>query len=804
MPTPKNEYPLATSTVYVDGNAAANLVCTNLELNVGQIPSRAVFVQTFGQDSIGPWVLQTNPYSYGQRVRVDITKSGTTTTVFWGWLLKRSDQCNADKVVWQAFDDRILMQWIAMRGALVYDPIDKLIRYSARHLTHFNPGGFWNCTFWYNSGDGFTYPVFTNTACRTQAYESPNADYSEDTPVGEFAPWTPRRALRYLGLWSRGNPGSILNLDEKNQSFLSASGPFFIWQGDIEDMVGYDPAQSAGTPDPLDRKLDDLNVQGQSLFNVFGSVLGRAGTHALIVEADDEDETKNLTKLNYAQIGYASSTSRDKDIYIQTGGSVGQNANINCFDFVFDEDATQVIGSAYVEGDVARVETKLDFAGGPPSGDDYSDDTVSDIVPAWTWAEQGAYLTCIHGGAPESSGLQYALIPKTQGDTENFLICDGGVAEGHFSEVIWARSPEAILAAKDGYPTVFRAWKLNGRTERMQKLFGLGGSLPVEALVNGTEYVISFVGDTDFTLIGASANTVGTKFTKSGGAGTGTGTCGFAGGLKGPRPILPEQLQFMLRNLGGGTDVQNWMLCHLPIRVQFWNSSTGAWYEVPRDIAARITGDGMIWLDGLAEQASGTSDCIFTGNLIDDRDYTTSKIQLRKMRINCAFPTDSRTSGFRSGYGSVASAMTSAFKSTSSPLCRYHDAGSSFQHGIQSESEPCRTAAYYGGANGTDSVPSPISRDIPPGNETEHAQYAAQRLVARYANPRREAVFRMIGIWPDWLPGCRVGYVNGIDPVVSPGGKNFTMRLVAPISSITHDLLAQQTRLGGILGEYRA
>lgn len=46
---------------------------------------------------------------------------------------------------------------------------------------------------------------------------------------------------------------------------------------------------------------------------------------------------------------------------------------------------------------------------------------------------------------------------------------------------------------------------------------------------NGTQYVITSVGSTDFTAFGAAANTVGTVFTKSGGTPTGTGKVRLAG-----------------------------------------------------------------------------------------------------------------------------------------------------------------------------------------------------------------------------------------------------------------------------------
>ena len=48
-------------------------------------------------------------------------------------------------------------------------------------------------------------------------------------------------------------------------------------------------------------------------------------------------------------------------------------------------------------------------------------------------------------------------------------------------------------------------------------------STAATALVAGTTYQILTVGDTDFTLVGASSNTVGVIFTATG-AGTGTGT----------------------------------------------------------------------------------------------------------------------------------------------------------------------------------------------------------------------------------------------------------------------------------------
>lgn len=56
---------------------------------------------------------------------------------------------------------------------------------------------------------------------------------------------------------------------------------------------------------------------------------------------------------------------------------------------------------------------------------------------------------------------------------------------------------------------------------------GTGAEIAASALDtpnNGTEYIITDVGTTDFTAIGAASNIVGTVFTKSGGLGIGTGS----------------------------------------------------------------------------------------------------------------------------------------------------------------------------------------------------------------------------------------------------------------------------------------
>ena len=74
--------------------------------------------------------------------------------------------------------------------------------------------------------------------------------------------------------------------------------------------------------------------------------------------------------------------------------------------------------------------------------------------------------------------------------------------------------------------TVFQVAGANFDIVQNPTSTGTGSEIAATALDtpnNGTEYIITSVGDTDFTLLGASSNAVGVVFTKTGGLGAGTG-----------------------------------------------------------------------------------------------------------------------------------------------------------------------------------------------------------------------------------------------------------------------------------------
>lgn len=89
------------------------------------------------------------------------------------------------------------------------------------------------------------------------------------------------------------------------------------------------------------------------------------------------------------------------------------------------------------------------------------------------------------------------------------------------SDVSEARKAAVATGSVNVFVTDFGTLKMV--PNRLQQPHGDGTSVTAGSFVAGTVYVINTVGTTDFTLIGATANTVGVIFTATG-AGSGTGT----------------------------------------------------------------------------------------------------------------------------------------------------------------------------------------------------------------------------------------------------------------------------------------
>lgn len=731
-------------TVRVEGNDVTDLTCLQIEDACGQNMSRAILRYTPGRHVDSPITLQAHGtpvnYGFGQRV---VIYQGTSSIYFHGWLMRRQDQGAADSVLWTAYDDKLLLRYIAVRGCLIRD-VDGTLKFSSRHPTQFNPGGFWNCTgYTYNDT---LYPVFTADAHRTLSYESPTESFDGETlPTdGTNTAWTPRRALQYLQLIATISADGTTWPDGMSATTCSAlNQSYLVFDRDqIDALEGFDPAVEAN--DPLDRKLPDTSVQGMTMLGALYKILDYAGTHTFRILYDSTTITAGLSKIWFTPVGYTAVGSGNS-VAMQRGGRAS-DALGTIFDFNLDEDATEANELVFVEGDVARVETEVQWTGSIET---------SKIIPAWNSDEELGFLRVINGGDTKEAAeaAVYATIPETFGEAQvsSWIVCNGQDGKPFAN----ARSPEAIALAREMFPTVYRAWRLNGPNI----------SDIVESPISGSI------------------------------------------ALNSSRPILPEQLQFFLRDLSAGTTVDNWMITRLPIRVQMYvDSEGGVWRDVPKDVSIRVTDDGTIWIDGIAESMNTDRFCIYDGDLQDyvpfgeyvggSNDYFKPK----KLKLNVAFPTDTRVSGSATKtISGISSTLRYAIRGAG--LMRYIDSGDSYKLHYQYNSSPSANEKLYGGSGGSvegGTVDAPLTREVPPGSEAIHAEYEAQRQIAKTQH------FRRVSNWRQW--GIRTGIRGGdwLEKVYLQDPELMTIeyKVNAHIPTVHWDFEKQITTLGGLIGEY--
>lgn len=715
-------------------------------------------------DSTGPLVLENGgDYKHGQRIIV--YDDGTSTIWFQGWLQRRSDQLEQQAVMWMANDDRTLLKELPVRGALARD-IDGSLRYSAALPTSFNPSGAWNCTGL--SIGGTVYPVFTPTAYFAAAYESPDEAFPTDPTSasnpyglptnGKPVPWTPRRALEYMHLWLYWQEITGLTRIEGMKGFAAVSldSDVLAWSS-VRGLSGKDPG--INNIDPLDKKLQSINVQGDAALGALTRLAATAGTHNLDIEYDSTVFVPFVTPpagksliswkpIGYTAIGDGLNLTLKTNGVAETTNAAGTFQNADIIDFSLDEDSSETSPLVVVEGDVAKVELRLEY--------DPSDAANSTIVPAWTSAEEQSFLRCILGnvilgGTPG----KWAIIPKVNGnassDSDDFISADGATND---TPRALALSQEAVALARQSYPTVFRAWRLN------------------------------------------AVNNLATALERP------TDAQGF-GYMRASRPLLPQQLQFftfLASSLGDDR-----LRSNLPIRVsiEFGNK----WYDVPRDTSIRVTaeadGNNLIWLDGLAESVNGTTECVYASDLYKAANLSTSsstKIQMKKIRVNAATPTDYRTTGTAGESLSWRdNAIVNAFKGVG-PL-RYLDTPNAFKEHLQYKSYPAANPSYFGGETGNNeegNYTNGLTRTLPPGSENIHAAYAAQREFARRKNIDRTSTWLRAGIQKSPEAGDWIDYIYLVknDQIYT----NYEIR--SSIGTVEWDFNKQQTRVGNVLGEF--
>ena len=755
MTTPQNEIEKIIPQVNVSGELVDDLHCLRVTQRTGIQSSTCDLSYSPLQDQIGPRTL-TNGGDYEHRQRVLVYTQSKSKIWFQGWLTKRQDQHKQNTTIWSCEDDRLVLKNAYVRGCFILDNLlDRTheLKYVPSRNAVFNPKGAWNCTF--ATIGGVKYPVFAPTALVAQAYASPDQFFDVDGEEGEIQPWTCRRILRYLRLVMHFNTinGSELSSMQQDPYVSINEDLISLSNSTILNMDGIDIGIKDASKDPLDAMCEAITLQGDTILGALIKVLKVAGTHELVMNYDlDKIKPVQGMTTGRTNVGFkpVGYAAEGQNIGIQFGGNPDTSLG-RIFDFSLSEDSSDTYDRVLVEGKTSNVETQLEYTG---------DIETSTIVPAWSQAEQDSYLRCVYGNADLTGFVgKYALMPKISGKAsdkaEDYQAADGT----NGTNVVGAMDTEAANLAQQSFPTVFRAYTIR-TTYLLQQLLG------------GDDELIH------------------------------------------PRPILPQQLQFLswrsdeLENPKLG-DTQ--LRANLPIRVQVSpDPYDDKYYDVGRDVTMRITGDeqgqNLIWLDGLGVAIDGHIACLYGPGFI--RDHLVIKngdVEVRKFKINLAVPTSRRTKGqatlaggdtYNEGKSYLSSDFADAFDLIKSPY-KYLDVPQSYRTDRQSNSYPAANIKYYGGADGGEELELPLNRFLPPGDESKNAEYAAERELSRSRRPVRDSSFRIGGIYSTLLAGDWISNIYVFDE----NGDRELYSIESMAKTIVLDFAKQETNINNVFGD---
>ena len=812
---PAGEFPASVASVYVNDKLSDLFTCISIENTAGTVPGKAIlrFMAenvngTFEADSPNTLKAYDNYIVplFGSRISV-VTNDAT---LFTGHLLRREDNGQSDTLMFTALDDREMLAKIPVRGAVVRDEYDTGGKFLAKFLTRYNttanPNGLWNCIghtvdIVGHPLDGEVVPVFAPRAYRRQNYESPDATFSDELKDGVLTPWTPRRMLQYLWFiahigarpgsggieYSPDIPGlqsqtwrSLRNYPSKAYGVTSTpESQYWDWGYEtISSMVGaqpLSPVDDTAFPDPLDRKLPPMNFQGKALLQGIADVLTAAGTHnfrvkPLPIKELSPTDVSNLvpyfqgkvkSTIEFFPVGYTAlmQSNSGRNINLMRGGKPSDLPNADtAYDFQLSEDITYTRNAVLVEGDVVRTETEVTVDAG--------------LVPAWGPTEETAFRQIIWGSDdPEKDSETYCSYPSSQqldaSNVETFdkwLVADGKGAVDPSAPIsptnpakqfAFARTPEAVQLARKFFPRVFRAFRLDSENSEI-----------INAL-DGFDDIYSDPEDYP----NAKTN----------------------------RPVLSQQLQFQLADLDGGGGTENWLEEKFPIRVQVENNGE---YQEAIYTSATSLGEGIFMVD-MAENYNLRPQCIYSGMLFASGEpvkVNTLDVFMKNIKMNLAFPMDHRVEGFATS-GSNGTDTGYSFSSINAFYKRdtggdgylqYIDSPGGYREEHQVNSTP---TSFKNMVDGTDEVPMPLNRLLPPGSEADNATAAASRRLYGVQRIDRRSSWKMVGIRPVWEVGQ---WVDNIYPI---GSGEYLYPIKAPILSIVHDFQAQVTTIGGLIGE---
>jgi len=371
--------------------------------------------------------------------RINITSNGQT--IFAGALMKRRESLSGNDVILEYWDDRWLLSKIPLRGALVRDSYDGLVKFVPGYDPHCNPGGYKNCTPSGGNSTGAlpqgTFFCFTALAERaTQTLNIDSSDGTEATAPGTAIWWTPAHWLSYLRAYALFVPPAYYQGDWATLDTTKLAWPDMTFQNS-----------------QMFNAMPDRNFRGKTVLGALCEGFDIAGDYELAV--DYQGSTTILTHYARAKAVQAGAVVNRRTMDLQRGGDTTTNGDIKTiFDGDVEVDATELATGVIVEGARPRIESQFQYSATQIGGDCLS--------CAWTQTEQSGFLQIIKTG----KDLTGNDIPGgNNGNLKN--------------------SPQALRFARMAFPKVFRA---------LQADPGVSGQLDTimagaKATYNGVDYI---------------------------------------------------------------------------------------------------------------------------------------------------------------------------------------------------------------------------------------------------------------------------------------------------------------------------
>jgi len=232
--------------------------------------------------------------------------------------------------------------------------------------------------------------------------------------------------------------------------------------------------------------------------------------------------------------------------------------------------------------------------------------------------------------------------------------------------------------------------------------------------------------------------------------------------IRGYRPIEEDQVQGVYVE-SKETDTR-----YEPKILVSEGPSDDNFHQVSHADGLKVTGQGLIFLDGLIENINQAADCIYQGNLL-----IPGGVQLRRIKLNAAFKHDHRM--FVQDEIESVEIDKSWMLLGSGPS--YYEQNEAWQQHHQVESLPTQATNWQGpaetkvdGNDGVSSPDGPINRIYK--NDIADLTDAHTQSISNMAKPTRTAAWKYISVQPfragDWVENIKlVGGETAIIPLKS-------------------------------------